>query len=128
SRASRRPGFWKPWERRMRETESRSSILAPDGGAAPELETEAKKNAEMKRLEETSEAKVPWQKWGPYLSERQWGTVREDTALKETPGTTSLTIRRVPALIVGAKTVWPGFATTSNCFVSRWRSGMAMTP
>src|SRR5215471_2320656 len=62
----------------MRETESRSSILAPEGGAAPELETEAKKNAEMKRLEETSEAKVPWQKWGPYLSERQWGTVRED--------------------------------------------------
>jgi len=21
---------------------------------------------------------VPWRKWGPYLSERQWGTVRED--------------------------------------------------
>src|SRR5215472_357663 len=21
---------------------------------------------------------VPWKKWGPYLSERQWGTVRED--------------------------------------------------
>ncbi|MBV8137577.1 MAG: glucosidase [Deltaproteobacteria bacterium] len=39
---------------------------------------EVKKNAEMKRLEETSHAKVPWQKWGPYLSERQWGTVRED--------------------------------------------------
>ena len=24
------------------------------------------------------EQKVPWKKWGPYLSERQWGTVRED--------------------------------------------------
>ncbi len=23
-------------------------------------------------------AKTPWRKWGPYLSERQWGTVRED--------------------------------------------------
>jgi hypothetical protein len=23
-------------------------------------------------------AKKPWRKWGPYLSERQWGTVRED--------------------------------------------------
>ena len=22
--------------------------------------------------------KIPWKKWGPYLSERQWGTVRED--------------------------------------------------
>jgi hypothetical protein len=30
------------------------------------------------RLQETRENKVPWKKWGPYLSERQWGTVRED--------------------------------------------------
>ena len=33
---------------------------------------------EQKRLEETRAAKVHWQRWGPYLSERQWGTVRED--------------------------------------------------
>ena len=32
---------------------------------------------EQKRLEE-SRAGEPWKKWGPYLSERQWGTVRED--------------------------------------------------
>ena len=36
------------------------------------------KNTEQKRLEEAREQKVPWKKWGPYLSERQWGTVRED--------------------------------------------------
>lgn len=30
------------------------------------------------RLEEARTEKVPWRKWGPYLSERQWGTVRED--------------------------------------------------
>jgi hypothetical protein len=30
------------------------------------------------RLEEAREQKAPWKKWGPYLSERQWGTVRED--------------------------------------------------
>jgi hypothetical protein len=30
------------------------------------------------RLREAREAGVPWRKWGPYLSERQWGTVRED--------------------------------------------------
>jgi hypothetical protein len=29
-------------------------------------------------LEETRNAKAQWKKWGPYLSERQWGTVRED--------------------------------------------------
>src|SRR6266581_663363 len=35
-------------------------------------------NAEEKRLEEARERKVHWKRWGPYLSERQWGTVRED--------------------------------------------------
>jgi hypothetical protein len=30
------------------------------------------------RLKEAKDEKIPWQKWGPYLSERQWGTVRED--------------------------------------------------
>jgi hypothetical protein len=29
-------------------------------------------------LREAREQDVPWKKWGPYLSERQWGTVRED--------------------------------------------------
>src|SRR5579871_5452771 len=33
---------------------------------------------EQRRLNETRESGVPWKKWGPYLSERQWGTVRED--------------------------------------------------
>ena len=35
-------------------------------------------NAEQNRLDESREQKLPWKKWGPYLSERQWGTVRED--------------------------------------------------
>jgi len=30
------------------------------------------------RLAEARLGSVPWKKWGPYLSERQWGTVRED--------------------------------------------------
>jgi len=34
--------------------------------------------AEVMRLQQARDAKVPWRKWGPYLSERQWGTVRED--------------------------------------------------
>jgi len=33
---------------------------------------------EQKRLNIAREQGVPWKKWGPYLSERQWGTVRED--------------------------------------------------
>src|SRR5215469_9064077 len=35
-------------------------------------------NPESARLEEAHKAKIAWKKWGPYLSERQWGTVRED--------------------------------------------------
>ncbi len=33
---------------------------------------------EQKRLNDARELGIPWKKWGPYLSERQWGTVRED--------------------------------------------------
>ncbi len=35
-------------------------------------------NAERQRLVEARDRQVPWRKWEPYLSERQWGTVRED--------------------------------------------------
>ena len=35
-------------------------------------------NREQQRLEEARNPATPWKKWGPYLSERQWGTVRED--------------------------------------------------
>ena len=35
-------------------------------------------NPEQNRLQEAHEEKQPWYRFGPYLSERQWGTVRED--------------------------------------------------
>src|SRR6185503_1914324 len=35
-------------------------------------------DAERQRLEEARAGQAPWKQWGPYLSERQWGTVRED--------------------------------------------------
>ena len=35
-------------------------------------------SAERLRLDEADGGGVPWRRWGPYLSERQWGTVRED--------------------------------------------------
>src|SRR6202522_1545715 len=34
--------------------------------------------AEHQRLREDSARRGNWKRWGPYLSERQWGTVRED--------------------------------------------------
>jgi len=36
------------------------------------------KLGERARLLEAREGTAPWRQWGPYLSERQWGTVRED--------------------------------------------------
>ncbi|MCK0111365.1 glucosidase [Ornithinimicrobium sp. F0845] len=35
-------------------------------------------NAEQQRLEESDDPRAPWRTWGPYVSARQWGTVRED--------------------------------------------------
>jgi len=35
-------------------------------------------NAEEKRLMESRDREAHWKRWGPYLSERAWGTVRED--------------------------------------------------
>jgi Mannosylglycerate hydrolase MGH1-like glycoside hydrolase domain len=40
--------------------------------------TNAAMTQEELRLVEARERRVPWRLWGPYLSERQWGTVRED--------------------------------------------------
>ena len=34
--------------------------------------------AEDTRLQEDADRRVNWKRWGPYLSERQWGSVRED--------------------------------------------------
>ncbi|MEM9226818.1 MAG: glucosidase, partial [Verrucomicrobiota bacterium] len=36
------------------------------------------KNPEKQRLADDNTRKKNWKRWGPYLSERQWGTVRED--------------------------------------------------
>ncbi|MGH7392330.1 MAG: MGH1-like glycoside hydrolase domain-containing protein [Candidatus Rokuibacteriota bacterium] len=38
----------------------------------------AMSTAEHRRLDEARERTAHWRRWGPYLSERQWGTVRED--------------------------------------------------
>jgi hypothetical protein len=39
---------------------------------------EAAKTAEQTRLDDARDQGTEWRLWGPYLSERQWGTVRED--------------------------------------------------
>jgi hypothetical protein len=40
--------------------------------------------AEQRRLEEDRQRSAHWKRWGPYLAERQWGTVREDYSAQGT--------------------------------------------
>ncbi len=42
-------------------------------------------DAERRRLEEDSRREQNWKRWGPYLAERQWGTVREDYSADADP-------------------------------------------
>ena len=46
--------------------------------ALPQLADTATLIAEQQRLADCTATDAAWKKWGPYLSERQWGTVRED--------------------------------------------------
>ena len=39
---------------------------------------------ERERLQEADRGTKPWRRWGPYLAERQWGTVREDYSAEGT--------------------------------------------
>lgn len=43
--------------------------------------------AEQRRLLEADEKGEPWRRWGPYVAEREWGTVREDYSAEGTPWT-----------------------------------------
>jgi hypothetical protein len=45
---------------------------------SPETPGTPEPTAEDQRMAAARDDKVPWRQWGPYLSERQWGTVRED--------------------------------------------------
>src|SRR3974390_2444219 len=47
-------------------------------GRARQMSQANDPGAEQIRLQEDREGRAAWKKWGPYLSERQWGTVRED--------------------------------------------------
>ena len=41
--------------------------------------------AEEQRLAEDARREQHWKRWGPYLAERQWGTVREDYSADARP-------------------------------------------
>ena len=77
------------------------------------------------RLEDGLRQASDWYLWGPYVSERQWGTVREDYSADggawdylphEQPG---------PGPTGGVRMAWPGSATWSSGCAWGWRCGTA---
>ena len=54
------------------------SVLVNETNREPKDRQSRTLTAEEQRLEAARERRVHWKRWGPYLSERQWGTVRED--------------------------------------------------
>ena len=81
---------------------------------------------ETARLQEARGGNDPLEKMGAVSHRTPMGhgsgRLQSPTA---TPGTISLTIRRVRAHITGARTAWPASATTTSGFASRWRCGTA---
>src|SRR5438309_4691712 len=53
-------------------------VMARAGRRGGRRTNGAREDPEWRRMVEVHERQVPWYRWGPYLSERQWGTVRED--------------------------------------------------
>ena len=82
------------------------------------------RSAEHARLANSSpDTPGNWKAIGPYVSERAWGTVREDYSADGKPGDTSHTNTRARAPIGGTRTVSPASATVTSACVSHWRSG-----
>jgi hypothetical protein len=86
-------------------------------------------NQEEQRLKEAREEKISWKKWGPYLSERQWGTVREDYSENGDAWNFLPMNRPVPGHTAGVRMASPEYPTTSNgsalpshCGTARTRS------
>src|SRR5215470_16508709 len=58
---------------------ARSPTRSSIGSAGSERRRDmASTDPEASRLAEANARRQPWRRWGPYVSERQWGTVRED--------------------------------------------------
>ncbi len=64
-----------PSETKSKKTATQTAAATLENQAQPSLELPKDSTQEQQRLNENGDL---WRKWGPYLSERQWGTVRED--------------------------------------------------
>ena len=77
------------------------------------------------RLNNARQSEFPWKKWGPYLSERQWGTVREDYSENGDAWNFLHMIRPVRAPTAGARTASLVFPMITSVSASPWPCGIA---
>ena len=75
--------------------------------------------AEHKRLAENAIKEIPLEKWGPYLSERQWGTVREDYSQHGDAWNYFPYDHAHCRAYIGAKTDWQAYQIIFKIFVLR---------
>src|SRR5438067_1379262 len=80
---------------------------------------------EEKRLAAARAGKERWRQWGPYLSERQWGTVREDYSANGTAWEYFPHDHARSRAYRWARTASRASATTSSGCASRWHCGTA---
>ena len=79
--------------------------------------------AEEKRLDASLHRNEHWKRWGPYLSDRAWGTVREDYSATATLGNICRTIMRARRHTDGTKTASRGICDRHQkiCFaIALW--------
>ena len=73
--------------------------------------------AEHQRLADNAGKTVPLVEWGPYLSERQWGTVREDYSTDGNAWHYFPFDHAAYRSYIWGKTAWREFPTSSKIFV-----------
>ena len=89
------------------------------------MNAESERVAGFGRLEDGLRQASDWYLWGPYVSERQWGTVREDYSPDgEAWDFLPHDHARSRAYRWG-RTAWPGFVTSSSACAWGWRCGTA---
>ena len=84
-------------------------------------------NEERSRLNEARNQTTLWKKWGPYVSERQWGTVREDYSEGGDAWNYFTHDQARSRTYRWERTAWQTFPMTNSNSASRWPFGTART-
>ena len=84
--------------------------------------------AEASRLAQDGYGLAAWKRWGPYVSLRQWGTVREDYSADGDAWRSFSHDQARSRPTDGARTGSGPFVTAGNTSVSVWLFGTATTP